>query len=255
MANVKRESAPELAAFGDRSAPIVTRSEGLTAGTALEALGALEPGGHVFVLSKGAVSAGHVIAWALDQTGPADALISTWTVSPDEIKGLRRLVDRGRIRSLRMLMDFSFANRHAAYCAELRATFGPAVVALTVCHAKLAVLTNDAWALVVRSSANLNRNSRTEYHEVSDDRGLATFIVDALGAWFPPAADQWTVPVAEHKARFAAWGDRAPVAGRGDSSPQTSRSGLQPVAAADAKFFDDGPYGVDIRRAGLTYQR
>jgi hypothetical protein len=264
MANCRREQAPEVAAYTDHPAPVVTRLEGLTGSTALAALGAIFPGFRRFILSKGGVSAGDTILWGLDQAGPVEeAFISTWTVSPPEIKTLRRCVDGGRIRRLRLLMDFSFANRHPAYCAELRATFGPEVVALSVCHAKLAVLVNESWAIVVRSSGNLNKAFRTEYYEASDDRGLAEFIVATLGKWFPPAADQWTVPVAEHKRRFNAWGEPGPLVGPGDAR----RSGadvqgvdrrsrvLRPATAADEPFFEDTLYGRDLRRVGLSYAK
>jgi hypothetical protein len=262
MANVRREAAPEVAAYADHPAPVVTRTAGLTAQSALEALGPMAHGGHVFVLSKGAVSAGDVLAWALEQTGDADVLVSTWTISPEEIHGVKRLVDSGRIRSFRLLTDFSFANRHPSYAALLRATFGPEAIAVTVCHAKVATVINAAWALAIRTSANLNRNSRTEYHEVSDDRGLADFINATLGAWFPAAADTWAVPVAEHRRRFDAWGEtgdpasgaaRAPAASPAVGVARPRVSG--PATAADAAFFEAGPYGRDLRRVGLSYAK
>ena len=263
MANVRRERRPALAAYARAASPLVTRHEGLTARTALEALGPLAHGAHLFVLSKGAVSAGDVLAWALEQTGDADVLVSTWTISPDEIRALKRLVDSGRIRTFRLLTDFSFGNRHPAYAALLRSTFGTEAIAVTVCHAKVATVSNAAWALVVRSSANLNRNSRTEYHEVSDDRGLADFINETLGAWFPAAADAWAVPVAEHRRRFDAWGETGAPVALGAASPAAATPAVGgdhprvsgPATAADAAFFEAGPYGRDLRRVGLSYAK
>jgi hypothetical protein len=262
MANVRREKTPETAAHLALTAPVVTRTAGLTGRTALEALGTLPHRGHVFVLSKGSVSAGDVLGWALEHSGPADVLVSTWTISPEEIRGLKRLVESGRIRTFRLLTDFSFGNRHPAYAALLRSTFGPAAIAVTVCHAKVATVINAEWALVIRSSANLNRNSRTEYHEVSDDRGLAEFINATLGAWFPAAPDAWAVPVAEHRRRFEAWGETDdPVSGDVRPSAAIPAVGVDrprvsgPATAADAGFFEDGPYGRDLRRVGLTYAK
>jgi hypothetical protein len=285
MANVRRERKPETAAHLAPAAPVVTRTAGLTGRTALEALGTVPKGGHLFVLSKGAVSAGDVITWALEQTGDADVFVSTWTISPEEIRGLKRLVDSGRIRTFRLLTDFSFGNRHPAYAALLRSTFGPGAVALTVCHAKLATVVNDSWAVVIRSSANLNRNSRTEYHEVSDDRGLADFITETLSGWFPARPDTWAIPVAEHRRRFDLWGEDLAAArlataehggdrksesiksqicdlkrdevakALGISKGAIDRAKLKPVTVEDAGFFEDGPYGRDLRRVGLTYAK
>lgn len=261
MANVRRDKRPAVAARADVPPALVTRSEGLTGRSALMALGRLQSGARLALLSKGAVSMGDVLAWALEQTGPADVLLSTWTIASDEIGALGRLVTGGGIRRLRLLTDFSFRHRHPAYCAQLRGTFGPESVALTVVHAKLAVITNEQWSVVVRSSANLNRNSRVEFYEVSDERALAEYLAGVLGEWFPPAADQWEAKPIEHKRRFTAWhgqdGQDDVQAGPEASRPAAGRlRPLGPATAEDARFFSDDWAGTDLRRAGtITYSR
>jgi hypothetical protein len=222
-----------------------------------------------FLLSKGSVSAGDLLFGLLPQTGPVSVLVATWTGSPTEFGKLRQAIDRGLISSLRLLVDFSFPRRHPAYAADLRSRFGPGVVALTVCHAKLMILRNATWNLVVRSSANLNRNSRTEYHEVSDDPGLATFVWDTLAVWFPPAADTWDVPPSVHQRRFAEWGARRPETATAPATPGAPGASAAPIdvahvggldaptgaPAADAAFFSPDPWGVDLRRAGISFLR
>lgn len=264
MANAKVEKAPETAGYLDMPGPLVVRREGLTGRTALEAFGPLVPGGRIFCLSKGAVSMADCLLYALETTGPADVFVSTWTISPGEIRTLRAALDAGQVRSLRLLVDPSFVSRHPAYTAELRATFGADVVRLAICHAKLATVVNDRWALVLRSSANLNRASRTEYYDLEDCRALAEFVTATLGEWFAGTGEgQFETPMVGHQRLFEAWHAAADgQVSKPDTCPArvvgqdtARRRALRPVTAEDARFFSDEWAGPDIRRAGLTYSR
>jgi hypothetical protein len=216
--------------------------DALDAGTARALVGDLTPGCDVFALSKGAAAFGDVLALLLETAGPADLTLATWCAAPPELRALRRLLDGGQIRRLRLLIDPSFQRRQPQYCALLRSLFGPAAVRLVVCHLKLAVVSNEAWALVLLSSANLNANHRLEFFSVTDDRALAAFVVARLEEWFPAPADQWDRTAAEHDRALTAW--RAP-----------KRSDLKPATAADAQFFGDGWADADLRRVGVSYER
>ncbi|MBE3072622.1 MAG: hypothetical protein IMZ67_06570, partial [Acidobacteria bacterium] len=114
--------------------------EVLNATTARALFGELAPGCEVFALSKGQVSFGDVVGLMLDTAGPADLTLATWAAAPPELRALRRLLDAGRVRRLRLLIDPSFQRRQPAYCALLRSLFGPEALRLIVCHAKVAVV-------------------------------------------------------------------------------------------------------------------
>lgn len=236
------------------------QSGALTARSAAEMFGALSPGCDVFALSKGAVSFGDVVAFMLETAGPANVVLSTWTIGAAEIGAVRRLVDSGRIRSLRLLVDPSFVRRHRAYAALLRATFGAESIRLVKLHAKLAVVQNASWALVLRSSANMNANHRVEFFELSDDPALAAGIVNTLGSWFdwaPPS--QWDGGARAHADAFDTW--QAPA--DAGSVVQSTSSRERPVArrtapagpatAEDAAFFSPEPFGTDLRRVGVSF--
>ena len=252
MANVRRDARPTgaLVARGGRGRVV---REALNATTARALFGALVPGCELVALSKGAVSFGDVVALMLDTAGASDLTLATWAAAPGELRALRRLLDGGQIRQLRLLIDPSFQRRQPAYSALLRSLFGPAAVRLVVCHLKLAVVSNEAWALVLLSSANLNANHRLEFFQVSDDRALADFLVARLDEWFPTPADQWDQTAADHDRALAAW--RAPGAQVGSSSYLPNRSGLTPATAEDARFFGKGWLDPDLRRVGLSYER
>ena len=258
MANLKRDDRPAVAtlARGRRGRRV---REALNARTGAEAFGVLDPGCEVFCLSKGLLTFGDAVAYMLETSGPADLLLSTWAAAPPEIRGLRRLLDVGAIRSLHLLIDPSFVSRQKAYTALLRATFGAESIRLVNVHAKIAVVENEIWALVLRSSANLNSAVRCEAFDLSCDRALADHIRATLGEWFEaPAAGQWDTRPGEHRRRFEAWhpdaapspGPAAPVApGR-----QCGRT-LAPATGAEEAFFGSGPFDTDLRRVGLTYVR
>jgi len=62
-------------------------------------------------------------------------------------------------------------------------------VRTTRTHAKFAVITNDQWAVAIRTSMNMNENPRLEHLEVGHDPSLAAFlggIVDEIWASEPP---------------------------------------------------------------------
>lgn len=277
MANVKREAVPKTAAVRLRAGRVGLRRNGLTAPSAREAFGRLVHGGRVVCLSKGAVSFADAVGYGLKTVGPADVALATWTVGSREIGVFRDLLAGGSVRSLKLMVDASFPARNPAYAAQLRASFGADCIRLAVCHLKLATIINDRWAVVVLSSANLNRNSRLEFFQIEDNARLATAINSTLGEWFSePAADHWDASRAEHRRRFEAWGEttgtRAPKAAPRDTvAPQVALvvaadshtagaldvpvQPLAPATAADGAFFSDDPWGVDLRRVGISFTR
>jgi hypothetical protein len=230
------------------------QNEALTARSAADLFGRLRKGAEVFALSKGYVSFGEAVGYLLETAGPADVLLSTWTIGASEIRGLRRLVDSGRIRALRLLVDPSFNRRHRAYAALLRSLFGSESVRLVKLHAKLACVVNDGWALVLRSSANLNANHRCEFFEVSDDRALASFICATLGEWFEMPVN-WDASARVHAEAFLTWAEPVQVAAVSASRRDVTRPAAVTAAATseDAAFFDNAPFGADLRRVGVSY--
>ena len=258
MANAARERAPKMAAVRLRAGRVGLRGA-LTATTAAGALGRLTHGGRVVCLSKGAFGFGDCVRHLLTVSGSADVLLTTWAIGAKEIAAFRALVTDGAIRTLRLLVDASFVQRQPAYTASLRASFGPDCVRLATCHAKLATLVNAQWAFVVLSSANLNENKRLEVFSVEDNRRLATALAMTLDGWFASPAD-WDVSRAEHARRFDAWGEPTPKAAivAADDAQGGVEARVRPMApamAGDAAFFSDDPWGVDLRRVGISFTR
>lgn len=156
---------------------------------ATRALCQLRPGVRIMGLTMGQFSLLDMIAAALDKTGPAHVMLSTWTAGIRDVRLASVMLDVGRIKSLRLLVDRSFPTRQAAYCAALVRCFGNDAIRTTRTHAKIALIFNDEWSVSIRSSMNLNRNPRVENFDLDDDPDILAFFkahFDELGEEMEP---------------------------------------------------------------------
>lgn len=154
-----------------RAAKIV-RAPHETAGEAIEGF---ERGGRLVGMTKGQFSLLDLIQAIVRKTGPVHLTVSTWTTGVRDAENAALMIERGSLLSLRLLCDRSFPRRQPAYCRQILATFGADAIRCTNTHAKFALLRNDSWAVVIRSSMNLNRNPRFEQFDVDDDLEIADF--------------------------------------------------------------------------------
>ena len=151
---------------------------------ARDALSDFGRGMETYCLTFGQFSLMDAIEALLDITGPADVAISTWTAGNADISRSAAHLSDGRIRSLRFVADCSFGQRQPGYLAELVRLFGNDAIRTTRTHAKFAVLSNDEWGVVVRTSMNLNENPRLESIEVTDEPTLAAFLLGIVDEIF-----------------------------------------------------------------------
>jgi len=191
-----------------------------------DAVGTISPGCEIFGLTKGQYSLIDLIEHVLQATGPADVVISTWTAAGADLDFAMRLLSNGSITRCRFVVDFSFPRRQPEYCALLRDRFGDDVIRLTESHAKFVVVTNADWSICLRSSMNLNENRRLESWELSDDPGMAAYLLDTVESLFEKfeSGSQFTQARGEDHRQFRNW-------------------------------FGDDINGRDIRRAGWTCQK
>lgn len=166
------------------------RASGLA--NAATCIGNLSKGCRVIGLTKGQFSLIDIIRAVLDQTGPADVVLSTWSSGIRDIENAAWLLETGVIGSLRMLTDRSFPTRQPKYARTLVERFGSDVIHCTNTHAKFALIRNDGWDVAIRSSMNLNRNPRFEQFDLDESREICDFFaafVDELEQTHPPGID------------------------------------------------------------------
>lgn len=144
--------------------------------SAFRAIGKIESGCEIFGFTKGQFSFVDLLSVILDQTGPADVVISTWSAAEADLKRAKIFLQNNKIRSLKFLIDYSFKSRHPEYCSDLLGLFDEDSIRVTVLHSKFAMIKNHDWDIVVRTSMNLNYNPRFENFEISDDPLLYDFM-------------------------------------------------------------------------------
>ena len=149
--------------------------------SAAESIGNIEKGMELFGLTRGQYSFISIIEHLLNQTGPANVVISTWTAAGAELEAAKDFLKSKQIKSLRFLVDQSFPTRQPDYCKVLFKTFGKECIRMTRSHCKFALIMNDEWNLVIRTSMNLNENRRIENFEISEDKDFAGFFVGLIG--------------------------------------------------------------------------
>lgn len=145
-------------------------------GSARDAIGSLRPGHEAFILTFGQFSAIDALMALLEQTGPAEVDVATWTAANADLDRMAQLLARAEIIKCRWLVDRSFLTRQPAYCRALRRLFGDGCIRTLRSHAKFMTIRNGQWNLAVRMSMNLNQNPRCENLEVSDDPALCGFL-------------------------------------------------------------------------------
>ena len=166
-------------------------------GVAQDAIGALEHGQDTYILTYGQFSLIDALAALLDQTGPADVVLSSWTAADANLEETSHMVEAMAIRNLRMIVDRSFRTRQPAYFRRMRELFGVDCIREIRSHAKFIVITNDVWRVVVRTSMNLNKNPRFESIEISTDPAFADFmlnVVDDIFQTVPPDSPHSDMP-------------------------------------------------------------
>lgn len=136
----------------------------------------------LFGFTQGQFSLMELVQAVLARTGPADVAISTWTAAVADLRDAYNLLECGKIRAFRLLIDRSFETRQPQYCDSVRDLFGDDSVRATRIHAKFALIRNEQYDLSIRTSMNLNTNRRFEQFELSDDPALADFLDGVLAS-------------------------------------------------------------------------
>ena len=152
--------------------------------TAAEVIGELYPGCAIFGITKGQFSLIELIGAILDQTGPADIFISTWTAAGADLSDAHELLKSGKLLSIRFLVDHTFQRRKPAFAAKIRDLFGIESIRVTRNHAKFCLIRNGEWDIVLKTSMNLNSNPRLEDFDIQDDVGLANFLQSLMDEIF-----------------------------------------------------------------------
>ena len=153
-------------------------------GRASDAIGSIDVGCEIYILTMGQFSLIDALWCLLDQTGPATVDVCTWTVEGADLERMIALSDRGLITGVRWILDRSWIGRRLEFCERLVEVFGADSLRTCQNHAKFLRIKNDRWDLAVRTSMNLNENPRMEHIEISEDPVLGQFLGQVTDALF-----------------------------------------------------------------------
>ena len=151
---------------------------------AKSAIGKIEKNSDVFILTAGQFSLIDAMVEIIDQTGPADVVISSWTAASANLIATAEMIESSNIKSFRMIIDRSFHTRQPDYYYKMVELFGVESIREINTHAKFMVIINDSWNIVIRTSMNLNENPRLENIEISESKPFADFFIDVTRSIF-----------------------------------------------------------------------
>ena len=137
-------------------------------------VGDLQKGMRRFGFTAGQFSMSDLIQHILNQTGPADLYISTWAASSDGLKKAFEFLNNGMLRNIKFMIDTGAKQYRDGQFGALLNKFGDCIRTTRI-HAKFFVIRNEKWDIVVRTSANLNRNLRLENFEIDESKDFADF--------------------------------------------------------------------------------
>jgi hypothetical protein len=111
-------------------------------------------------VSFGRWSMHDLLFYLLEQTGPAKVYFTTWAISTKSINLLVEGLASGLISELHSILDRRIEIRRSDCFAFLQHHANS--IYLVDCHAKVILIENDHWKIVVKSSANFSENRRIE---------------------------------------------------------------------------------------------
>ena len=138
------------------------------------ALAKMPAGGRLFGLIRG-FSAIDLLRAALDRVGPADVEIIGFKLGEAEARELAGLAAAGRIKDLRVLVSPAFIAQNPGPAKEVERAIGADRCKLAWSHGRFFVVRGADRAVVVHSSANLNRNPRCEQYDASEEPETVAF--------------------------------------------------------------------------------
>ncbi len=119
----------------------------------------------------------------VDELGPAEVRISTWTTGLYDVMRAGQIRMDGRITAIRMLLDRATFEKSPKFAGPLFEVLGVDSFRCLSVHAKVVIVSGQRGSAVMRSSMNLNKNLRTEQFDIDvceDVAGFYTKWFDAL---------------------------------------------------------------------------
>ena len=140
---------------------------------AQDVIGQVKMGDNIHFVSAGEWSSHDIMVHLLNQTGPADVYIATWSFTEIAARIILKQIEDKNIRNIYLLLDWRVKVRTPEVLDLLK--FNISTIRLTQCHAKVTAIVNNSWGVALVGSSNYTNNPRIEAGVISCDRNLAEF--------------------------------------------------------------------------------
>ncbi len=150
-------------------------------------IGPIPQEGRVYYLTDGTWSLFELIDYCLDQVGPSDLFITSFSISEESIRHLLYLKETGKILSLTGLFDPSLRKTKTPLLYFASEVFDKMRFAPN--HSKIILFANKTRGLSIIASANLGRNRRIETGVIDTDKKTFWFYENRLKAIFENAIE------------------------------------------------------------------
>ena len=101
-----------------------------------------------------------LLGWILEQTGPADVYVSTFSTSDAFLRGFHNLRKKGLVLKSVLLADLKASQKTYRLYKEMQQCFDTVYLAQN--HSKVVLVQNDRWTVTVISSQNQTYGDRAE---------------------------------------------------------------------------------------------
>lgn len=108
-----------------------------------------------------------LLEWILEQTGPADVTVTTFSISEEFLRRIFNIRKKGKLRSLEIVLDFKATNKTLILWPFMAQTVERCF--LTDNHSKVLLVSNDSFKVAVVMSQNLTRGNRFEAGYITTD--------------------------------------------------------------------------------------
>lgn len=169
-----------------RSASRKVRFVAHRTGNAADTIGPLSDGVAVTGLTAGQFSAIDAMEHMVNELGPAEVRLSTWTTGIYDVERAREIQLDGRISDIRVLLDRGTFEKSPKFAGPLIEVLGVDAFRCLSVHAKVIIVNGARGSAVMRSSMNLNKNLRTEQFDVDVGDEIGAFYTE----WFDALWDE-----------------------------------------------------------------
>jgi len=137
-------------------------------GSAADAIGPIEAGLRVFLLTRGQFSMLDMVQHCIREIGPCAVSVWTWAIADYEVEAMAALMATEAITAARLVVDRSAEQRSAPTIEAWRRRFGADAVRVCKNHAKIARVWTADRRVLLRGSMNLNFNPRFEQADITE---------------------------------------------------------------------------------------